>query len=131
MITRKDVPSLAAMFFQANRTIFELVQDMIWTNVPINLYDDQTINVYSRTYTEKCHASWRPCFSPTRTIFKHIKDIFGTNLLTNGHEDWIMNVTFTQKCPAPVGHVFQPTRFIFELIQDIIGTNLLIMKIRE
>ncbi|KAH3862279.1 hypothetical protein DPMN_025245 [Dreissena polymorpha] len=59
---------------------FELIQDIIGTNLLTKFHEDQTINVASR---EKSHV-----FQANVTIFKLIQDIIETNLLTKFHEDW-------------------------------------------
>ncbi|KAH3783492.1 hypothetical protein DPMN_161430 [Dreissena polymorpha] len=105
---------LEAIFFQANIIIFELIQDIIETNLLTKFHEDWTINVASR---EKCPAPGGHVFKATKIIFEHIQDIIGTNLLTK---------VLTRKNAPPLGgHVFQPTGIIFELVQDIIGMNLL------
>ncbi|KAH3877032.1 hypothetical protein DPMN_000886 [Dreissena polymorpha] len=147
---RKNAPPLGSHFFQANIIIFELIQDIIETNLLIKFNKDWTINVACRVLTS--HVT-------TKTIFELIQDIIGTNLLTKFYDDRKINVTsrvltrkiasplnqpasffnsvFTRKNASPLGsHVFkpspsathqhhQPTGIIFELVQDIIGMNLL------
>ncbi|KAH3880322.1 hypothetical protein DPMN_004234 [Dreissena polymorpha] len=136
---RKNAPPLGSHFFQANIIIFELIQDIIETNLLTKFHED---------WTKKS----------TKTIFKLIQDIIGTNLLTKFHDDPKINVTsrvLTRKIAPPLnvksysatfanirkspniggnfgqkkslcgGYVFQPTSIIFELDQDIIGMNLL------
>ncbi|KAH3893903.1 hypothetical protein DPMN_018055 [Dreissena polymorpha] len=123
---RKNAPPLGSHVFQANIIIFELIQDIIETNLLTKFHDDWTINVASR---EKCNAPGGHVFKATKTIFELIQDIIGTNLLTMFHEDQKLNVTtsvLTRKnAPPPGSHVFKPTGIIFELVQDIIGMNLL------
>ncbi|KAH3719696.1 hypothetical protein DPMN_062563 [Dreissena polymorpha] len=106
-----NVTFRALTIFEPAKTIFELVQDIIWTNLSINLasrvltmfynshimknaqpngghfHDDFTLNVASRVLT--------------RFYYSHIRK----NALPLG------------------GHVFQPTLIIFKLAQDIIGMN--------
>ncbi|KAH3707345.1 hypothetical protein DPMN_066747 [Dreissena polymorpha] len=45
---RKNVPPLGSHVFQANVTIFELIQDIIKTNLLTEFHEDWTINVASR-----------------------------------------------------------------------------------
>ncbi|KAH3711290.1 hypothetical protein DPMN_070794, partial [Dreissena polymorpha] len=111
--------------------IFELIQDIIGTNLLTKFHEDWTINVASRVLTSKeiCPAPGSNVFKATKAIFDLIQDIIGTNLLTKFHDDRKINVTsrvLTRKMPRPRGgHVFQPTSIILELVQDIIGMNLL------
>ncbi|KAH3819176.1 hypothetical protein DPMN_120909 [Dreissena polymorpha] len=121
--------------FQPTGTIFELIQDIIGTNLLLMLtsknapppgghfHDDRKINVASRVFT------MRPCFSTKGIIFERVQDIIGMNLLTKFNEDRKINVAsrvLTRKNAPPLGsHVFKATGTIFELIQDIIETNLL------
>ncbi|KAH3737687.1 hypothetical protein DPMN_044280 [Dreissena polymorpha] len=65
-------------FVQANIIIFELIQDIIETNLLTKFHEVRTINVAS-----------------TKTIFELIQDIIGTNLLTKFHDDRKINVTST------------------------------------
>ncbi|KAH3778426.1 hypothetical protein DPMN_179884 [Dreissena polymorpha] len=114
--------------FQATGIIFELVQNIIGTNLLTKFHDDRTINRASRVFTRKNATSpWRPY-------------IIGTNHLTKFHDDRIINFAsrvltrlyksmiyshIRKNAPPPGGHVFQATEAIFELIQDIIRKNLL------
>ncbi|KAH3792026.1 hypothetical protein DPMN_145515 [Dreissena polymorpha] len=118
---RKNALPLGSHFFQANIIIFELIQDIIETNLLTKFHEDWTINVASRPYKEKCPATGGHVLKATKTIFELIQDIIKTNLLTIFHQDW----TIHEKCPAPGGHVFKPTGIIFKLLQEIIGMNLL------
>ncbi|KAH3883534.1 hypothetical protein DPMN_007493 [Dreissena polymorpha] len=118
VLTRKNAPPPGGHVFKATKTIYELIQDIIGTNLLTKFHEDQTVNVDSRPYKENCPAPWKPCFSSKHNYF-----------LTKFHEDWTINVAsrvFTRKnAPPPGGHVFKATKTIFKLIQDIIGTNLL------
>ncbi|KAH3830852.1 hypothetical protein DPMN_104108 [Dreissena polymorpha] len=137
----KNAPPLGGHVFQANVTIFELIQDIIKTNFLTIFHQDWTINVASR---EKCPVPWRPyiigmnlltkktapplgshVFQAKVTIFELIQDSIGTNLLSKFHKDWKINVAsrvLTRKhAPPPGGHVFQPTGIIFELIRNKCG----------
>ncbi|KAH3754029.1 hypothetical protein DPMN_188687 [Dreissena polymorpha] len=87
------------MFFQAKVTIFELIQDIIRTNLLSKFHEDLKINVASRVLTRKNASP------------------------PGGHT---INVTSRVKNAPPLGsHVFQANVSIFELIQDIVETNLL------
>ncbi|KAH3695578.1 hypothetical protein DPMN_083039, partial [Dreissena polymorpha] len=128
---RKNAPPLGSHVFQANIIIFELIQDIIETNLLTTFHEDWTINVASRVLT--------------RFYYSHI---ITTNLLTKFPDDWKINMTsrvLTRKNALPpwwpyltinvasrvknappLGrHVFQANITIFEVIQDINKTNLL------
>ncbi|KAH3779368.1 hypothetical protein DPMN_157170, partial [Dreissena polymorpha] len=122
---------LCSHVFQANITIFELIQDINKTNLLTIFNEDWTINVASRVLTRKnALPPGGHVLKETKDIFETIQDIIGTNLLTKFHEDRKKNVAsrvLTRKnAPPPGGHVFQPTVIIFKLFQDIIGMVLLI-----
>ncbi|KAH3775328.1 hypothetical protein DPMN_176729 [Dreissena polymorpha] len=107
--------------------IFELIEDIIGTNLLTKFHEDRVINETSRVVTRKMP---RPCgghvFQPTGIIFELVQDIIGMNLLTEFHEDRSKNVASRVKNAPPLGsHIFQASVIIFELIQDIIKTNLL------
>ncbi|KAH3816278.1 hypothetical protein DPMN_117791 [Dreissena polymorpha] len=108
-------------------TIFDLIQDIIGTNLRTKFHDDQTINVASRMLTRKnALPPGSHVFQPISIIFKLVQDIIGMNLLTMFHEDPTINVASRVKNAPPLGsHVFQANITIFKLIQDIIETNLL------
>ncbi|KAH3871082.1 hypothetical protein DPMN_034276 [Dreissena polymorpha] len=111
-ITRKNAPS------PATGTIFELVQDIIRTNLLTKK------NAHAPLF---CHV-----FPPTKTIFELIQDFLEKNRLTKFHDDQTINVTsrvlIRNNVPPPGGHVFQPTGIIIELVQNMIGMNLLTKK---
>ncbi|KAH3888383.1 hypothetical protein DPMN_012416 [Dreissena polymorpha] len=139
LLTKKNAPPLGSHVFQANVTIFELIQDIIETNLLTKFHEDWTINVASRVFTS--HV-----FQANVTFFVLIQDIIQTNLLTKFHEDWTINVAsrvLTRKsAPPPGGHfhddwakvvtsrvftrnTFCPLAAIFEPSQGINGTNVL------
>ncbi|KAH3827651.1 hypothetical protein DPMN_129591 [Dreissena polymorpha] len=93
VLTRKNAPPLGSHVFQANIIIFELIQDIIETNLLTKFHEDWTINVASRPYKEKCPIPGGHVFKPTKTIFKLMQDIIGTHLLTKFHDDRKKNVT--------------------------------------
>ncbi|KAH3866201.1 hypothetical protein DPMN_029258 [Dreissena polymorpha] len=147
----KNAPPLGSPVFQANVTIFKLIQAIIGTNLLIKFHEDWTINVTPIVLTRKnAPPPGGHVFSATETIFELIQDSIGINLLTKFHEDWTINVACRVKNAPPSGgyfydawkinvasrvltmkktstgsHVFQPTSIIFELVQYIIGMNLL------
>ncbi|KAH3838068.1 hypothetical protein DPMN_111474 [Dreissena polymorpha] len=139
-LTEKNALPLGCHVIQANVTIFQIIQDIIKTNLLTKFHEDWTINVASSPYNEKCPTPWRPywtinvasrvltsrVFQPTGIIFELVQDIIGMNLLTKFHEDQTINGFSRLKNAPPLGsHVFQANVTIFELIQDIIKTNLL------
>ncbi|KAH3729933.1 hypothetical protein DPMN_055911 [Dreissena polymorpha] len=113
VLTRKNAPPPGGHVFIATIPIFELIQDIIGTNLLTKFHKDQTINVASRMLTRKnALPPGSHVFQPISIIFKLVQDI-GMNLLT-------------MKNAPPLGsHVFQANITIFKLIQDIIETNLL------
>ncbi|KAH3845299.1 hypothetical protein DPMN_087577 [Dreissena polymorpha] len=149
-LTRKTSPHPGGPVFQQTRTIFELIQDVIWTYVLIKFHEDGTINLACKPYKENCPALWRPCFTPTGTIFElenrtinvvsRVLKMFyyshtGINASSPGghvfqltrtifklfHEDRTKKVASIEKnAPPPGRHVFQPTGTILKLILDII-----------
>ncbi|KAH3705145.1 hypothetical protein DPMN_080210 [Dreissena polymorpha] len=147
----KNAPPTGGHVFQATGTTFELVQNIIGTNLLTKFHDDRTINMASGVLTRFNYSYImkmpRPLggnvFQPTRTIFELIQDIIGTDHLTKFHDDRTINVASRVKNAPPPGghfhedqkinvasrvltsHVFQPTSIIFERVQDIIGVNLL------
>ncbi|KAH3728230.1 hypothetical protein DPMN_054182 [Dreissena polymorpha] len=113
--------------FQQTGTIFEIIQDIIRTNVLTKVHEDWTMNV---TFRDKFPAPDGHVFhTKNGTIFKLVQDIIGTNLLTKFHKNRTIIVAsrlLTRKnAPSPGAHVFQPTGTLFVPNQDIIGTNLL------
>ncbi|KAH3887480.1 hypothetical protein DPMN_011497, partial [Dreissena polymorpha] len=110
LLTKEKCPAPGGHVFKATKTIFELIQDIIGTNLLTKFHDDLKINVTSRVLTRK--------IAPPHII--------GMNLLTEFHEDRTINVASRVKNALPLSsHVFQAKVTIFELIQDISGTNLL------
>ncbi|KAH3892986.1 hypothetical protein DPMN_017123 [Dreissena polymorpha] len=100
-----NTPPPGGHVFQATGTIFELVQDIIGTNLLTMFHDDRTLSMASRVLRWKCAMPpWRPY-------------IIGTNLLTKFHEDRKINVAsrvLTRKNAPPLGgYVFQPMGIIF------------------
>ncbi|KAH3896522.1 hypothetical protein DPMN_020699 [Dreissena polymorpha] len=142
---RKNAPPPGCHVFKATKTIFNLIQDIIGTNLRLTkFHEDWTINVASRVLTRKNAPP--PCghvCKATKTIFKLTQNMIGKNLMTKFHEDRKINVASRAPPPAgghtinvasrvrknapPLGsHVFQAKVTIFKLIKDFIGTNLLI-----
>ncbi|KAH3781053.1 hypothetical protein DPMN_158878 [Dreissena polymorpha] len=120
----KNAPPTGAHVFKATRTIFDLVQDTIGTNLLTKFHDDRKINVASRVFTRKnASPPWRPCFQPTGIIFEHVQDNIGMKLLVKFHEDQTINMASREKCPAHWQPFFQANIIIFERMQDIIETK--------
>ncbi|KAH3879276.1 hypothetical protein DPMN_003179 [Dreissena polymorpha] len=128
VLTRKNAPPPGGHVFIATIPcpIFELIQDIIGTNLLTKFHRDQTINVASRMLTRKnALPPGSHVFQPISIIFKLVQDIIGMILLTMFHEDPTINVASRVKNAPPLGsHVFQANITIFKLIQDIIETNL-------
>ncbi|KAH3831630.1 hypothetical protein DPMN_104900 [Dreissena polymorpha] len=99
----KNAPPLGSNVFQAKFTSFELIQDIIWTNLLSNLYEDRKMNVASRVLTRK-NAPPRGghVFQPTGIIFELVQDIIGMNLPTKFHEDQTINDKCGKNAP-PLG----------------------------
>ncbi|KAH3797159.1 hypothetical protein DPMN_150734 [Dreissena polymorpha] len=98
VLTRKNTPPNDGHVFQPTGTIFELVQDIIGTNLLTKFHKYRTINVASRVLK--------------KFDYSHI-NIIGTNLLTKLHEDLKIKVAsrvLTRNKSSP---------------PDIIETNLL------
>ncbi|KAH3710329.1 hypothetical protein DPMN_069806, partial [Dreissena polymorpha] len=114
VLTRINSPSPCGYVFQKTRTIFELVYDIIGTNLLPKFHDDWTINV-----------AFSPCFTTNRIIFDILDGIIGTNLLTKFHDDRTINFYYSHSRKNAPPHVFQQTRTIFEALQDIFKTNVL------
>ncbi|KAH3877357.1 hypothetical protein DPMN_001220 [Dreissena polymorpha] len=126
LLTKKNAPPLGGHVFQANVTVFELIHEIIKTNLLTIFHQDWTINVASRVLRKNALPPDSHVFQPTSIIFKFVQDIIGMNLLTKFHEDRTINMASRVKNAPPLGsHVFQVKVTIFELIQDISGTNLL------
>ncbi|KAH3695467.1 hypothetical protein DPMN_082927 [Dreissena polymorpha] len=53
LLTKKNATPLGSHVFQANFTIFELIQDIIETNLLTKFHEDWTINVASRELTRQ------------------------------------------------------------------------------
>ncbi|KAH3866208.1 hypothetical protein DPMN_029266 [Dreissena polymorpha] len=122
---------LGAHVFQPTGTIFELIQDIIGTNVLTEFHEDRVLtrknslppdiigtNLLNKFLTRK-HAS--PPGGYVSQPYGIIFELF--------HEDGTINVAsrvLTRKNAPPLGSlVFQAYVTIFELIQYIIETNFL------
>ncbi|KAH3845448.1 hypothetical protein DPMN_087729 [Dreissena polymorpha] len=123
----KNSPPPGGHVFKTTETIFELLQDIIGTNLLTKFHEDRKIKVASRVLTRKiAPPPGGHVFQQTRIIFKRVQDIIGMNFLTKFHEDLTINVASRVKNAPPLdSHVFQANVTIFELIQNIIETNLL------
>ncbi|KAH3752619.1 hypothetical protein DPMN_187240 [Dreissena polymorpha] len=124
---KKIAPPPGGHVFKATETVFELIQDIIRTNLPTKFHKDRKINVAYRVFTSFHYSHIRKnapppgghVFQPTVII------IIRMNLLTKFNEDLTINVASRVKNAQPTGgHVFQANVTIFELMQDIIKTNL-------
>ncbi|KAH3777654.1 hypothetical protein DPMN_179102 [Dreissena polymorpha] len=117
--------------FQATRTSFELVDNVIGKNLLTRFHEDRTIKVASRVLTRtNGPLPGGHVFKATRTIFVLIQDNIKTNPLTKFHDDRTIHVAsrvltshIMKNAPPSGGHVFKATRTTFTLIQDNIKTN--------
>ena len=85
--TRKSPPPPGSHVFQQARTIFELIRDIVRTNLLTKFHEDWTINVTSRVltrfyytlkpYKENCHAPGGHVFHSTGTISNSSKILLG------------------------------------------------------
>ncbi|KAH3894105.1 hypothetical protein DPMN_018263 [Dreissena polymorpha] len=112
--SHEKYPAPGGHFFEATKTLFKLIQDIIGPNLLTKFHDDRKINVTSRVLTRKnAPPPWWPY-------------IIRMNILTEFHEDRTINVASRlENAPLFGSHVFQAKVTIFELIQYIFGTNLL------
>ncbi|KAH3884351.1 hypothetical protein DPMN_008329 [Dreissena polymorpha] len=127
--------------FQQTYTIFELVQDIIGTNLLTKFHEDPTINVAATVnrqegrekaqtklpQNQETRVKKTPSppgghvFLPIQTIFELNCRIEGTNVLTTFHEDWAKKC---RKLPHHLAvHVFPPIMTIFKLVRDIYKIN--------
>ncbi|KAH3845019.1 hypothetical protein DPMN_087288 [Dreissena polymorpha] len=83
LLSKKNAPPIGSHVFQANVTIFKLIQDIIETNRLTKFHEYWTINA---------PPLGGHVFNATETIFELIQDIIGTNLLTKFLEDRKINV---------------------------------------
>ncbi|KAH3736067.1 hypothetical protein DPMN_042627 [Dreissena polymorpha] len=130
--------------FEATKTILDLIQDIIGTNLLTKFHEDWKVNLASRVKNDPPPGGH--VFQPTGIIFELVQYIVGMNLLTKFNDDRIINVekyrtinvasrvltrfyySHIWKNATPLGsHVFQANVTIFELIHYIIATNLLQM----
>ncbi|KAH3874860.1 hypothetical protein DPMN_038114 [Dreissena polymorpha] len=135
----KNAPPLGSHVFQANITIFELIQDIIKTNLLTKFHEDWTmrpLDCSHRTIYNHTRKNAPPPGGHLHTnltinvasrvlarkmphlinpCFSTNRDIIGLNLMTKFHEDRTMNVA-SRVINAP-----KRTHF---LIQEIIETNL-------
>ncbi|KAH3734735.1 hypothetical protein DPMN_041180 [Dreissena polymorpha] len=111
----KNAPPLGSHVFQANVTIFKLIQDIIETNLLTKFHEDWTINVASRE--KNAPPTCGHVFPATGTTFELVQNIIGTNLLTKFHDDRTINMASRVLARKNVTPPWRPY---------IIGTNHLI-----
>ncbi|KAH3717577.1 hypothetical protein DPMN_060370 [Dreissena polymorpha] len=110
---RKNAPPLGSHVFQANVTIFELIQYIIKTNLLTKFHEDWTINVASRERTRQMLTSH------FRTDPRYHWEKFSD-------QENASRVLTKKNAPTPRCQSYcQPTGIIFEFVQDIIGMNFL------
>ncbi|KAH3705469.1 hypothetical protein DPMN_080544 [Dreissena polymorpha] len=121
---------------------FKLDRDFIGTSLLTKFLEDQTINVASRVFTNKCgrtNGGQRPVTKAHLSNQTEKQTNGRTDRLTDGHfdkihENWAKNVTsrvFTcfhyihieKNAPPTGGHVFSPIWTIFELVREIKKTQ--------
>ncbi|KAH3798848.1 hypothetical protein DPMN_152451 [Dreissena polymorpha] len=105
--------------FQQTGTIFELVQDVIGTNLLTKFHEDPTINVASTVFTRQIFMT----HNGRQTIDKWFIQgnylsltlwLITTRLFTCFHY-----IHIEKTAPSPGGYVFPPIMTIFERIRDI------------
>ncbi|KAH3692031.1 hypothetical protein DPMN_194908 [Dreissena polymorpha] len=109
---------LTSHVFQVNVTIFELIQDIIETNLLTKFHENWTLNVASRVLTRPMLTTHDGQKAITNAHHEHIVLSFDINFI-------VLKVNLLENAPPLGSHVFQVNVTIFELIQDIIETNLL------
>ncbi|KAH3853976.1 hypothetical protein DPMN_096514 [Dreissena polymorpha] len=97
-VTRKIPPPPDSHVFQQTGTIFELIQDIIRTNVLTKFHYDSTINVTFRVKIPPhpgCNV-----FRPTKTIFELVEDIVNVNarVFTDGGQRPILKPHLSNQC---------------------------------
>ncbi|KAH3854794.1 hypothetical protein DPMN_097343 [Dreissena polymorpha] len=99
----KNVPPPGGHVFHPTRAIFELLQEIIWTNLLTKFHVDWTINELTRknALPPRDHV-----FQQTTSIFELIQDIITKNILTKFHDEWTINVTksVNKKNAPPLFH---------------------------
>ncbi|KAH3702647.1 hypothetical protein DPMN_077673 [Dreissena polymorpha] len=93
VLTRINFLPLVAMFFNRPEPFFNLIQDIIKTNVLTKFHDGWTIHVTFRV--KKVPAPGGPgghVFQATGTIFELVHHVIGANLLTKYNNDGTINV---------------------------------------
>ncbi|KAH3835970.1 hypothetical protein DPMN_109339 [Dreissena polymorpha] len=128
----KDTPPPGGHVFKETKTIFELIQDTIGTNLLTKFHEDRK---KMWPLEKNAPPPGGHVLQPKGIIFELVQDISKMTLGSHVfqakefHEDRKINVAsgvLTRKnVQTPGGYVFQPTGIIFELVQVIIGMNLL------
>ncbi|KAH3838331.1 hypothetical protein DPMN_111739 [Dreissena polymorpha] len=119
LLTKKNDPPPGAHVFLPTGTIFEVIQDIIGTNLLNKFHDDRTINVSIRVLTrfndshlgKNALSPGSHVFQTTGIFFELIQDIIGTPTLLP------MLTRKTDTAPMRPS-----TGTIFKLVQDIMGT---------
>ncbi|KAH3821138.1 hypothetical protein DPMN_122898 [Dreissena polymorpha] len=108
VVSRDNCPPLGGHVFKETKIIFELIKDIIGTNLLTKFHEDQTINVPSSVLTRKMPR-------PMAAMM---------NLLTKFHEEQKINVASRVKNDLlPGSQVLQAKITIFKLIKNINRTN--------
>ncbi|KAH3704926.1 hypothetical protein DPMN_079987 [Dreissena polymorpha] len=116
---RKNALPLGSHVFQANIIIFELIQDIIKTNLLTKFHENWTINEASRPYIAiygKC-PPLMAMFLKQPKPFSNSSKISLTNLLTKFHDDRKINLTSRvlkrKNAPPPWWPCFSTNRHHF------------------
>ncbi|KAH3880659.1 hypothetical protein DPMN_004580 [Dreissena polymorpha] len=115
--------------------------NFIGTDLLTKFHEDQTINVASRVFTNKCGRTDDGQRPVTKAHLSNQTDRqtdgrTETKVLTKFHENWAKNVTsrvltcfhyihIEKNAPPTGGHVFSPIWTIFELVREINKTIVL------
>ncbi|KAH3808818.1 hypothetical protein DPMN_137177 [Dreissena polymorpha] len=100
VLTKKMPHSPGRQVFQQTRTIFQLIKNIMRTNVLTKCHEDRTINV---TFRDKCTAPMEAMFFNQPQPFLKLSRIsLGANLLTKFHKDQTINLDTRKKNAPPL-----------------------------
>ncbi|KAH3753701.1 hypothetical protein DPMN_188344 [Dreissena polymorpha] len=107
----KNAPPLGSHVFQANITIFELIQDINKTNLLTKFHEDWTINKASIVLTRFYYShNGKMPRQLAAIFFNQSASFWKINLLTKFHKDWTINGAsrpYKENVPPLGSHVFQ------------------------
>ncbi|KAH3833811.1 hypothetical protein DPMN_107127 [Dreissena polymorpha] len=133
VLTMITSPPPCGHVFQQTGTIFELIQDIIKTNVLTKFHDDLTINVTFRVLTMLTRKNAPPL---TAMYLNRPEPFLNSSKISFDQLFWPINVTWRVLASFDYSHIgktaLHPSGH-FKIVQDIIGTNLLnfFMKSRQ